>query len=149
VAIFDEVSEQLTQALRSRDAARLVVLRSVRAAFLNEIKKDGSSTLSNEACIEVLRRLEKQRRESIEAFRAAQREDRAEAEVAELGVIQSFLPSLADEQTTRSWLQEAIQATGAGSARDIGRVMGALMKTRRGEVDGNLARKLAQELLDS
>jgi len=149
VAIFDEVSEQLTQALRSRDAARLVVLRSVRAAFLNEIKKDGSSTLSNEACIEVLRRLEKQRRESIEAFRAAQREDRAEAEVAELGVIQSFLPSLADEQTTRSWLREAIQATGAGSARDIGRVMGALMKTRRGEVDGNLARKLAQELLDS
>ena len=98
MAIFDEVSEQLTQALRSRDTARLAVLRSIRAAFLNEIKKDGSTTLSDEVCIAVLRRLEKQRRESIEAYQAAQREARAAAEASARVVIQSFLRSLADEK---------------------------------------------------
>ena len=66
---------------------------------------------------------------------------------AELAVVSSFLPSLADEATTRGWVQAAIAESGASSAKELGKVMGALMKAHKGEVDGNLARKLAAELL--
>ncbi len=147
MAIFDDVSEGLKAALRARDADRLRALRAMRAAFLNEQKTDNRDTVSDEDCVRLLRRLEKQRQESIEAFAAAEREERAEAERAELLVIREFLPSLADEARTRAWVQEAIAATGADSAKQAGRVMGAVMKAHRGEVDGNLARRIAEELL--
>jgi uncharacterized protein YqeY len=70
-----------------------------------------------------------------------------EAERAEKAVIESFLPRLADEATTRAWVSAAIAETGAVSARDLGKVMGALMKAHKADVDGNLARRVAQELL--
>lgn len=147
MGIFEDVSAQMKDALRARDAARLAALRGIRAAFLVELKKDGSDALSDEACIPILRRLEKQRRESIEAFEQAGREDRAAAERAELEVVQSFAPSLADEATTRAWVEAAIAQTGASAAKDMGRVMGVLMKDHKGDVDGSLARSIAQSLL--
>jgi hypothetical protein len=145
--IFDDVSAGLKQAMKGRDEVRTATLRMIRAAFLVETKKDGSATLTDEACVAVLRRLEKQRQESIEAYESAGRADRAAAERAELAVVQGFLPRLADEATTRGWVQAAIASTGASSARELGKVMGAVMKDHKGEVDGNLARRLAAELL--
>jgi uncharacterized protein YqeY len=62
-------------------------------------------------------------------------------------VIQTFLPQLADEATTRRWVEEAIAASGASSQKEIGKVMGALMKAHKGEMDGNVARRIASELL--
>lgn len=145
--IFDDVSAALKAAMKARDEVRTATLRMIRAAFLVETKKDGSETLADEACVAVLRRLEKQRQESIAAYESAGRADRAAAERAELAVVQAFLPRLADEATTRAWVQAAIAATGASSAREVGKVMGAVMRDHKGEVDGNLARKLAAELL--
>ena len=145
--IVDDVSREMTSALKSKDASRLSALRNIRAALLVEMKKDNSKTLADEASVGVLRRLEKQRRESIEAFEQAGREDRAAAERAELAVIQEFLPKLADEAKTRAWLEEAIAATGASKPGDVGRVMGAVMKAHKGDVDGTLARRIASELL--
>ena len=147
MAIFDDVSEGLKAALRARDADRLRALRAMRSAFLNEQKTDNRDTVNDEDCVRLLRRLEKQRQESIEAFAAAGREERAAAERAEQRVIREFLPSLADEAQTRTWVQEAIAETGADSAKQAGRVMGAVMKAHRGEVDGNLARRIADQLL--
>jgi len=97
--------------------------------------------------VAVLRRLAKQRKESIDAFENAKRSDRADLERAELAVIETFLPSLADEVQTRSWVEVAIAETGAAAPGDVGRVMGAVMKAHKGEVDGVLAKKLAAELL--
>ena len=145
--IFDDVSHLMKDALRAKDSIRLAALRSMRAAFLNELKKDNSETLSDAACIPLLRRLEKQRKESIEAFETGGRPERADEERAELAVIEGFLPSLADEATTRAWVRESIQSSGARAPGDVGRVMGALMKAHKGEVDGGLARKVAAELL--
>jgi hypothetical protein len=141
------VSRELREAMRARDARRTAALRSIRAAFQNEMKKDGSESLSDEAAVACLRRLEKQRHESIEAFEGAGRPERAAAERAELAVVQSFLPRLAGEETTRAWVREAIAASGASGPGDLGRVMGALMKAHKGEVDGALARRLAAEAL--
>ena len=145
--IFDEVSQGMKEALKAKDSIRLTALRGIRAVFLNELKKDNSTELSDEACVPLLRRLEKQHKESIEAFESGGRPERAADEQAELLVIQGFLPSLADESTTRAWLEEAISTSGASAPGDVGRVMGALMKAHKGEVDGNLAKKLASELL--
>ena len=147
MGIFDDVSGGLAQALKARDEVRLATLRSIRAAFLNEMKKDNAASLTDEVCVSLLRRLEKQRQESIEAFTAAGRSDRADAERAELAVIESFLPALADEATTRAWVEQAIAASGATGSKDLGKVMGAVMKAHKGEVDGNLARKIAAERL--
>lgn len=145
--IFDQVNTQMKDALRAGRKLELQALRNIRAAFLLRMKEDNSESVSDEDCLTILRRLEKQRRESIEAFEAGGRAERAADERAELEVILAFLPRLADEATTRAWVQAAIAESGAKSQKDLGRVMGALMKAHKGDVDGNVARKLASELL--
>ncbi len=145
--IADQVTEQMKQAMKARDERRLVALRSMRSAFLNEMKKDGSTSVSDEVCEGLLRKLEKQRKESIEAFSNAGREELAAAERAELAVIQEFLPKLADEAKTREWIEAAVAASGAAGPKDVGKLMGALMKAHKGEIDGDLARRLAQQRL--
>ena len=147
MSIFERVNDEMKAAMKAREPLRLTALRSVRAAFLNETKKDNATTLSDELCTQLLRRLEKQRGESIEAFEKADRPDRVADERAELAVIQEFLPRLADEATTQGWVQEAIAATKAAAPGDVGKVMGAVMKAHKGEVDGNLARKLATRII--
>ncbi len=147
MGIYDDVSAALTAALKAKDAPRVAALRNIRAAFVLEQKKDNAPTLSDEVCAGLLRRLEKQRHESIEAFEKAGRPERVAEERAELAVIESYLPRLADEATTRAWVREAIAASGAAKPGDLGRAMGTLMKAHKGEVDGNLARRLAAELL--
>jgi hypothetical protein len=147
VPIVDDVGRELREALRARDPLRLRALRNIRAAFQNEMKKDGSETLADEAATACLRRLAKQRRESIEAFEAGGRAERAAEERGELAVLESFLPRLAGEERTREWVAEAIAACGASGPGDLGRVMAALMAAHKGEVDGALARRLAAERL--
>lgn len=143
----ETVTGQLKDAMKAKDAARLAALRNIRAAFLVEMKKDGAETLDDATATAVLRRLAKQRQESIDAFTQANRPERVAEERAELAVVEEFLPRLADEPTTRGWVREAIAASGATSAKELGKVMGALMKAHKGDVDGDLARKLAAELL--
>lgn len=145
--IADDVTDLIKDAMRAKDERRLSALRSMRTSFLNEMKKDGSDTISDEACETILRKLEKQRKESIEAFTKGDRPEMAEAERLELAVIQDFLPSLADEAQTRVWVAEAIAESGAASAKEMGKVMGVLMKAHKAEIDGNVARSIVQELL--
>lgn len=147
MAILDDVNTQLKDAMRAKDVPRLAALRAMRAAFLNELKKDGAETLADETAIALLRKLAKQHKESIEAFDNAGREEQAASERAELAVVEAFLPSLADEATTRSWVEAAIAESGASAPGDVGRVMGLVMKAHKGEVDGGVAKRIAGELL--
>ncbi len=147
MSIDTTISEQMKTAMLAKDSARLAALRNIRAAFLTEMKKSNAKGLPDEVCVDLLRRLEKQRRESIDAFEKGGRAEQAAAERAELAVISEFLPQLADESATRTWVEEAIRSTGASQAGDVGRVMGAVMKAHKGEVDGNLAKRIAGEIL--
>ncbi len=149
MSIVDEVTVQMKAAMKAKDAVRLATLRSMRTAFLNEMKKDGAETLSDEVCESLLRKLEKQRKESIEAFSKGGREEMADGERAELAILQEFLPQLADESQTRAWVAAAITETGVTEANQMGKVMGALMKAHKAELDGNLARRIVQELLSA
>ena len=155
----EEAATALTAAMQDDSAAvRVASARSLCVigqkdkavpVLLTEMKKDNADELEDDVCVALLRRLEKQRRESIEAFEKGGRMEQAGAERDELAVIQEFLPSLADEDTTRSWIREAIEASGAVSPRDVGRVMGTLMKAHKGEIDGGLAKRIASELLSA
>ena len=147
MGLVETITAQMKDSMKAKNAPRLYALRNMRAAFLTEMKRDGSETLDDAVAISVLRKLAKQRQESIDAFTQANRPERVAEERAELGVIEEFLPRLADEATTRAWVEAAITASGAGSAKELGKVMGALMKAHKGDVDGDLARKIATELL--
>lgn len=147
MSIDDRVNDELTAAMKSRDRDRATALRGIRAAFLEEMKKDNAKSVSDEKAIGILRRLARQRGESIEAFEKGNRPDLAAKEKSELAIIETFLPKLADEATTRAWIEEAIAETGASGPGDMGRVMGHLMKAHQGQVDGKLAKQIASERL--
>ena len=147
MAIYDQITVDMKTAMKARDKARTQALRNIRAAFIAGAKETGADTLADGACQDILRRLGKQRRESIEAYEQAGRDDLAADERAELSVIDTYLPQLADAETTRGWVQAAIAATGASTPRDMGKVMGVLMKDHKGELDGKLANTIVRELL--
>ncbi len=146
MSIPDTVNLQLKESIRARDSARTGALRMIKAALLEAEKKTGSIP-NDGACQEILRRLRKQRDEAATQYRAGGREELAASEEAEIIIIDAFLPQLADEATTRQWVQEAIAASGATQPGELGRVMGALMKSHKAEIDGTLARTLVQEEL--
>ncbi len=147
MAIYDDVSEAIKEAMRARDKERTNALRNIRAGFIAALKEDNSQTLTDEQAVVVLRRLAKQRLESIEAYSAGGREDLVAPERAELAVIEAYLPKLADENTTRVWVEAAIASVGATSKKEMGKVIGALMKLHKDEVDGKIANRIAGELL--
>jgi len=145
--IVAEVSAAIKDAMRARDKQRVSALRNIRAAFIEALKKDGADELPDATAIAVLTRLAKQRRESIDAYTGAGRPELAEAEAAELEVIEHWLPSLADEATTRQWVSEAVASSGATGPSDMGKVMGRLMGAHKAELDGKLASRLVREAL--
>jgi len=146
MSIQDDVRTRLTEAMKARDVARTSALRMIRAALLEE-EKSGRGAVGDDRAVEVLRRIRKQREESALLYEQAKRADLAAAERAEVLVVDEFLPKVADEATSLAWVREAIAATGAREAREVGRVMGALMKAHRGAVDPALCRVLAEREL--
>jgi uncharacterized protein YqeY len=147
MSIFATVNEQLKESMKAKDADRTRGLRGIRAAFIIEMKADNSETLSDERCVKALRSLAKQRKDSIEAYTAAARPDLAQAEQQELDVIEGLLPKLADEATTTAWVQDAIAAAGATTPKELGKVLGLIMKAHKDEIDGTLAKAIATKLL--
>jgi hypothetical protein len=146
MSLIDQVSDELKKSMLARDAPRTTGLRMIRAAFI-ELQKEGKGEVTDERCLEALRRLKKQREDSIQAYEAGNRPDLAEQEKVELAIIDGFLPKLADEEQTRVWVKEAIAASGATSPREMGKAMGALMKAHKADVDAGIARKLLEREL--
>lgn len=145
--IVDTVSAQMKEAMKSKDNARLAALRNMRAAFLTAMKADGAETLSDDKAVDTLRKLAKQRAESIASFKAAGREEAAQAEQAELSLIETFLPALANEAQTEAWVKEAVAAVGATKPGDVGKVVGAVNKAHKGLVDNALVSSIAKRVL--
>jgi len=120
MSIQDTVKAHMKEAMYSRDKPRLTALRGIKAELTKETKIKGVETLSEEKSIKILRRLAKQRTESATVYSDAGRDELAEQERFELGIIESFLPALAGEAETRVWIQEAIDS----GASNMGAVMG-------------------------
>jgi uncharacterized protein YqeY len=147
VSIETQVADALKTAMKAKDTVATRALRNIRAAFLSRKKEDGAEVITDADALVVLRRLHKQLTESVEAYEGGGREDLAADERAERAVLEGFLPRLADEPTTRGWIEAAIASTGAAGPADLGKVMGALMKGHKDELDGKLANRIVRELL--
>jgi uncharacterized protein len=146
VSLQDRLQQDLTAAMRSGDALRRDTLRLVTNAAYNLAKKN-QRPLGEDEFLAVLTREVKTRRESVEAFRNGGREDLATREEAEIAVISAYLPQALSEDEIRSLVGEAITATGAGSARDMGKVMGWLAPQTRGRADGKRVSEIVVQTL--
>jgi uncharacterized protein YqeY len=132
--------------MRSQDALRRDTLRMAVAATYNA-QKDARRTLTEDELVAVLAREVKRRRESVEAYRKAERPDLAGKEEAEIAIISEFLPAALSEEELRAIVRDAIEETGAVSARDLGRVMSVLAPRTRGRADGKaVSAMVAREL---
>jgi uncharacterized protein len=134
--------------MRSGDALRRDVLRMAQNAVYLVEKRDRRE-LSEDEISAILAKEVKTRRESVEAFRKGGREDLAAKEESEIAILQDYLPEQLDDATLSALVTKAIAATGASSARDIGKVMGWLAPQTKGRADGRrvselVARQLAQ-----
>ena len=150
MSLNDQLAEDLKQAMKARDAVRLRTIRLVRAAIKDkEIaeRHHGEANLSEEVYLAVLQKQAKQRRDSIEQFEQAGRDDLASTEREELAVIESYLPQQLGDDEIRSVVEEIVATTGASSMRDMGKVMGAAMQQLRGRADGRRINEIARELL--
>ena len=148
MTLRERLQADTTAAMRSGDALRRDVLRMVQNAIYN-IEKAKKVTLSEDEILGVVVHEVKTRRESIEAFRKGGREDLATKEEAEIAILADYLPAALTDDELRGLVDEAVAATGATSARDLGKVMGWLSPKIRGRADGKVASGLVAQALAS
>jgi hypothetical protein len=146
MAISQQVEADLKAALKARDAAATSCLRLILAALKSKAK-DLGRPLSPEEELAVLGSLAKQRRESVEQFRAGGREDLARAEEAELAVIERHLPAQLDQAAIEETLDAVFAELDPQGPKDMGRVMKEAMSRLAGQADGKLVNQLVRRRL--
>ena len=146
--ISEQVNEEIKTAMREKDKIALEALRAAKTAFTLEKTKDGSGTvLSDETELKLVQRLVKQRNESAEIYKQQNRLDLYEKEVAEVKVLEKFLPAKMSSDELRSLLKAIVEETGAQSLKDMGKVMGMATKQLAGKADGKEISDMVKELL--
>ena len=140
----DKISEDLIAAMKSKEAARLSVLRMMKAAVRNK-EIDSRQELEDAQVLQVLMSLIKQRKDSVEQFAKGGRQDLADKESAEIKVIEAYLPAGVTDEEIASTITEVIAETGATSVKDMGKVMKACMARFSGRpVDGGKVSELVK-----
>ncbi|MEQ1727155.1 MAG: GatB/YqeY domain-containing protein [Vicinamibacterales bacterium] len=147
MSLVAEISSAITDAMRQKDAARLSALRMLKAAFMNKSVEKGHDLDDTEAQ-QVVSALVKQRRDSVEQFQKGGRQDLADKELAEITILESYLPPAADPALIEQAVVDAIAETGALSAKDMGKVMKAAMAKLVGQtIDGKVVNELVRKKL--
>jgi len=141
-----QVHEQMTAALRAGEKVRLGALRMLASSITNR-EKEVMRELSDDEVREVAAKEVKRRTESIEAFESAGRTELAEKERAEREVLQAFAPEQLSDAEVDALIDGAISATGATSMQEMGKVMGAVMASAKGKVDGSVVQQKVRERL--
>jgi len=134
VSLKDRIQDDVKSAMRARDKVRLGTLRLITAG-IKQREVDERITLDDAQVLSVLEKMLKQRRESIAQFEKAGRDDLVAVESGELEVIQAYLPTPLDPEAIAALIDLAIEETGAGSMRDMGKVMGVLKPRMQGRAD--------------
>ena len=139
MSLKDRVSDEIKAAMKARDKIRLETVRSIKKVIIEketEVRPKGQDALTPEQEIEVVTQLAKQRKDSIEQFTKAGRDDLAEKEAQELAILQEYLPEQMSDDEIEAVIDQLIAKTGASSPRDMGKVMGPAMKQMKGKADG-------------
>ena len=146
MSLIVRIEGELKAAMLARDAGRTGTLRLVLSA-LRAAEKELLRPLHDDEELQVLQRERKRRIEAAEAFRAASREEQAQAEEGELAVIEEFMPEPISEDDLEQIVDDAIAETGATSLRDLGRVMADVMPQVACRADGSVVSQLVREKL--
>jgi uncharacterized protein YqeY len=146
MALKDRITEDMKTAMRAGDKERLATVRLALAA-IKQREVDERISLDDTQVLAVLEKMIKQRREAITQFASGNRADLVAKETAEIGVLQQYLPAQMSEAEVDALIQEAIQATGAASMKDMGKVMAAVKAKAQGRTDmGSLSARIKQKL---
>lgn len=146
MSLHDRLQTDITAAMRSGDALRRDTLRmAANAAY--QVEKKQQRPLTDDEYLAVLTREVKTRRESVDAYTKAGRQDLADKESAEIAILAEYLPQPLSDAELAALVDEAIRATGATSARDLGKVMGWLSPRTRGRAEGKVVSGLVAQAL--
>ena len=146
--LYDQVSNDIKEAMKARDKVRLETLRNIKKVFIEAKTAPGANdTLEDAAALKILAKLAKQGKESAETFRQQNREDLAEEELAQVRVIEEYLPKPLSAEEIEAKVKEIIAQTGASSIKEMGKVMGVASKQLAGRADGRAISTLVKQLL--
>ena len=149
MTLEEKINGEIKTAMLAKDQVALRGLRAVKAAILlAKTEKGGSEILSAEREIQLLTKLVKQRKESIEIFEAQNRADLATTEKEEVAVIEKFMPALMSEEEVIEAIKKIIAEVGATSQKEMGKVMGAASKQLAGKADNKLVSQIVKSLLN-
>ena len=147
MTLVEDVNRAITEAMKAKEAPRLVALRMLKAALMNKEVERGRALDENESR-QVVSSLVKQRRDSIEQFVKGGRQDLADKESAEIVILETYLPAAVNAADLETAVDNAIASTGASTAKDMGRVMKAVMAELAGKtVDGKMVNELVKRKL--
>ncbi|WP_456375779.1 GatB/YqeY domain-containing protein [Thiolapillus sp.] len=145
-AFKDRITDDMKAAMKGGDKPRLGVIRLILAA-IKQIEVDERIELDDTRVLSVLDKMVKQRRDSITQYENAGRTELADQEKFEIGIIQEYLPEQLGEAEIAALIDEAIQATGAASMKDMGKLMGMLKPKLQGRADmGAVSAQIKQKL---
>jgi uncharacterized protein YqeY len=146
MTVKETLDIDLKDAMRQKDAIRRTVIRSLRSEIHNQEIEDRKE-LDDDATIRVLAKQAQQRRDSIEAFGLAERDDLVEKEKAELAIIMGYLPQQLTPDEVTGIVRASIEQVGAQGPQDMGKVMGAIMPLVRGKAEGREVNRIVTEIL--
>lgn len=146
--LFDQVSKDIVAAMKAKDKVRLEALRNIKKVFIEAKTAPGANdTLDNAVALKILQKLAKQGNDSAALYKSQNRADLAEAELAQVAVIESYLPKPLSLEEIETAVKDIISQTGATSIKDIGKVMGASNKQLAGRADGKTISDIVMKLL--
>jgi uncharacterized protein YqeY len=147
LSLLERLNHDMKQAMKNREKEKLSVIRMLKAALQNEAIKLGKSELAEDEELTVLSREVKQRKDSLQEFQNAGREDLVEKIQTELTYVSEYMPKPLTEDELEQIVTETIAEVNASSKADLGKVMSAIMPKVKGKADGSLVNKLVQKHL--
>lgn len=148
--IRDAIKQALVDAMKAKDEKTVSTLRMAQAAIKNrdiELRTTTAPVDDDQMVIEVLTKMVKQRRESVEMYEKGGRQELADGETAEIAILERFLPAMMSEDEAKAAIAGLVAELGATSAKDMGRVMGALKTKFAGQIDMGRAGALVKAAL--
>ena len=146
--LFDQISNDIKEAMKAKDKVKLETLRNVKKFFLEAKTAPGANdTLTDDAALKIMQKLVKQGKDSAAVYEQQGRADLAEAELAQVKAIEAYLPKQLSAEELEARLKEIIARTGATSGKDMGKVMGVASKELAGLAEGRAISAKVKELL--
>ena len=146
--LFEKVSKDIVAAMKAKDKVTLEALRNIKKVFIEAKTAPGANdTLDDAAALKILQKLAKQGHDSADLYTQQNRPDLAEAEMAQVKVIESYLPKAMSAEEIEAAVKEIIAQTGATSIKEMGKVMGVASKQLAGKADGKAISDIVKKLL--